>query len=65
MKKYEPVQMEIVDINGCPFCGGKSEIKIINGKFTHGWVGCPSCGIYKNWAHDPAGAIEKWNRRAR
>ena len=47
----------------CPHCGGKSEIKSFSGMFQHGWVGCPACGIYKNWNHDPQGAIEKWNKR--
>ena len=31
--------------------------------FMHGWVGCPACGIYKQWTRDPAGAIRTWNRR--
>ena len=47
----------------CPHCGGPSEIKKFTGVFVHGWVGCPACKIYKNWNHDPADAIKKWNMR--
>ena len=47
----------------CPCCGGPGEIKKYNGTFTHGWVGCSACGIYKNWNHDPADAIRTWNKR--
>lgn len=32
--------------------------------FRRGWVGCPECGLYIQWAHDPDGAIANWNRRA-
>ena len=51
-------------IENCPHCGGKSEIKVFRGMFIHGWVGCPVCGIYKNWNDDPEDAIKKWNMRA-
>ena len=52
-------------IENCPHCGGKSEMKKFTGVFVHGWVGCPACKIYKNWNHDPADAIKKWNMRAK
>ena len=45
MAKHEPL-LE------CPHCGGKSEIKSFSGMFQHGWVGCPVCGIYKNWSDE-------------
>ena len=53
----------------CPFCGGEGAVKSCRtptsgGKsFMKGWVGCPACGVYKQWAHDPSGAIKVWNRR--
>lgn len=51
-------------VKSCPFCGGDAEVKKFTGMFIRGWVGCPVCGIYKNWNHDPADAIKKWNMRA-
>ena len=56
----------MADIDNCPHCGGKAELKDIQkpGKYRHGWVGCPACGIYKNWNHSPDEAIRIWNRRA-
>ena len=59
-----------MDPKTCPFCGGAGEIKSIRqptsgGKsFMRGWVGCPKCGAYMQWTHDPSGAIRKWNQRA-
>lgn len=54
----------------CPCCGQPGKIKMsqsmnMNGISVpiRGWVGCPACGLYIQWAHDPAGAIAKWNRR--
>lgn len=52
------------ELENCPCCGGAGEVKDVQGKFRHGWVGCPNCGLYINWAHDPQAAIAKWNRRA-
>ena len=56
--------MKHKELENCPHCGGKSEIKSFTGMFVHGWVGCPACQIYKNWNHDPEDAIKKWNMRA-
>ena len=59
-----------MDPKTCPFCGGAGAVKSIRqptsgGKsFMRGWVGCPKCGAYMQWTHDPSGAIWKWNRRA-
>lgn len=52
----------------CPFCGGEGKIKeavvpTSGGGYVRGWVGCPGCGVYIQWNHDPAGAVKKWNRR--
>ena len=58
-----------MEMQSCPFCGGAGQVKIIRqptsgGKsFMRGWVGCPQCGAYMQWTHDPAGAIRKWNCR--
>lgn len=52
------------NINNCPFCGEDGKIKYIQVPYTHGWVGCPSCGCYIQWNHDPHGAVQKWNKRA-
>ena len=52
----------------CPFCGGPGVVKAgqkqgsINAP-VRGWVGCPACGIYKQWVNSPDGAIKVWNRR--
>jgi transcription elongation factor Elf1 len=50
-------------VDNCPHCGGKAEVRAFNTTHLHGWVGCPECGCYINWNHDPAGAIAKWNKR--
>lgn len=50
-------------IDECPHCGGPGKMKTIPGKFLRGWVGCPICKIYKQWTHDPSGAIKTWNQR--
>ena len=50
-------------VRSCPFCGGEAQIKYIQKPFMHGWVGCPSCKIYKQWQHSPKEAVEIWNRR--
>ena len=49
----------------CPHCGAPGKIKRINSPHMHGWIGCPECGIYKQWNHDPADAIKKWNTRTK
>ena len=56
------------DLKECPCCGKPGKLRDIRkttrrGSFRQGWVGCPECGLYIQWAHDPRGAIEKWNRR--
>jgi len=51
-------------IERCPHCGGPGQMKEIQKPYRHGWVGCPECGIYKNWTYSPETAIELWNRRA-
>ena len=53
----------------CPCCGKPGKLRDIRkttrrGSFRQGYVGCPACGLYIQWAHDPRGAIAKWNRRA-
>ena len=57
--------MNTVSIEDCPHCGGEGKMKSISTPYRHGWVGCPVCGIYKQWNHDPADAIAKWNMRAK
>ena len=52
-------------IENCPCCGGEGKLKDAHGKIRQGWVGCPVCQLYINWKIDPAGAIRKWNRRAK
>ncbi len=59
------------DLRECPCCGKPGAVKITNKVLksgalilTQGWVGCPACGLYIQWAHDPEGAVAKWNRRA-
>ena len=48
----------------CPCCGGEGHVKSVSVPHSHGWVGCPECGLYIQWNRDPDGAIAKWNRRA-
>lgn len=50
-------------IEKCPFCGKDAKLKDILTPYRHGWVGCPECGIYKQWSYRPEEAIEKWNSR--
>ncbi len=60
------------DLRECPCCGKEAQGKGTfirsgsggNSGFMRGWVGCPACGLYIQWTHDPAGAIRTWNRRA-
>ena len=54
----------------CPCCGQPGSVKVSNKVvkggalfLTQGWVGCPKCGIYKQWTNSPDGAIKVWNRR--
>lgn len=56
----------MLDVRECPCCGKPGKLKSVKAYvgFMRGWVGCPACGLYIHWAHDPRGAIEKWNRRA-
>ena len=53
----------MTELGNCPHCGRKMQIKTIPKPFVHGWVGCPFCGIYKQWKHDPEDAIRIMNRR--
>ena len=60
--------MRLPDVRECPCCGKPGKLKDAQkttrrGSFRQGWVGCPACGLYIQWAHDPSGAIRKWNRR--
>lgn len=48
----------------CPHCGEPLQVKKIPKPYMHGWVGCPKCGVYKNWNHDPEDAIRTMNKRA-
>lgn len=52
-------------IEPCPCCGGPGRLKDTHGKIRQGWVGCPACSLYIGWKIDPAGAIRKWNKRAK
>lgn len=52
----------MTELGNCPHCGEQMQIKIIPKPFMHGWVGCPACGVYKQWNHDPEGAIRIMNR---
>lgn len=54
----------MLKLKPCPFCGAPATQKTSPQPRAHGWVGCPACGCYIQWAHDPAGAVAKWNRRA-
>lgn len=58
--------MGAVKIKDCPCCGAPGKLKSVKAYvgFVRGWVGCPACSLYIHWAHDPEGAIAKWNRRA-
>lgn len=61
--------MGAVKIKDCPCCGKPGQVQgtrhpDVKRGFMHGWVGCPACGLYIQWTHDPAEAIAKWNRRA-
>ena len=53
------------ELRECPCCGAPGKLKSVKAYvgFMRGWVGCPACGLYIHWAHDPEGAIRKWNRR--
>ena len=62
-KKNNSIVIDGEPLINCPHCGGKSEVRSFNTTHLHGWVGCPVCGCYISWSHDPAGAIAKWNRR--
>ena len=59
----------MTELKRCPFCGGESSVKSsrqpTNGgqSYMRGWVGCPQCGIYKQWTHDSSGAARIWNSR--
>lgn len=57
--------MAKIELKACPFCGGPGKGKDIPTPFRHGWVGCPECGIYKNWTTTPREAVRIWNTRAR
>lgn len=58
--------MGAVKIKDCPCCGAPGKLKSVKAYVgvMRGWVGCPACSLYIQWAHDPADAIAKWNRRA-
>ena len=54
----------------CPCCGGPGVVKAgkKQGSINYpvrGWVGCPTCSIYKQWVNSPDGAIKVWNRRVK
>ena len=51
------------DLSPCPFCGEGAVMKDIPTPFRHGWVGCPKCGVMKQWKQSPAAAVKVWNRR--
>ena len=51
------------ELKNCPFCRAPGQMKTVPGKIPRGWVGCPRCGIFKQWTHDPSGAIRIWNHR--
>lgn len=52
-----------IELRTCPLCGAPGKGKRSDTSFPHGWVGCPECGLYINWVHDPRDAVRKWNRR--
>lgn len=56
--------MATIHLEDCPFCGGPGKGKDIPNPFRHGWVGCPECGIYKQWIRSPTEAVRRWNTRA-
>lgn len=51
------------EVEDCPHCAGPGQIKDIPTPYRHGWVGCPVCGIYKQWSYRPDEAIKTWNAR--
>ncbi len=53
-----------IELKACPLCGAPGKGKRSETSFPHGWVGCPDCGLYIQWVHDPKDAVRKWNRRA-
>lgn len=54
----------MVAVKECPCCGKPGRVKKSQATgLRRGWVGCPECGLYIQWVHDPDGAIAKWNRR--
>lgn len=63
-KKYEDAEIEVVHLENCPHCGGQAQVKAVRSTFLHGWVGCPKCGIYKQWSVSPVEAVKIWNMRA-
>lgn len=66
MAKKKKAEDEVTvggELDNCPHCGGKAELRVFRAMFVRGWVGCPDCSCYINWSHDPAGAIAKWNKR--
>ena len=67
MSKKKDISFILIveSLEDCPHCGDKAEVREFRGMFRHGWVGCPKCGCYINWSHDPDGAIAKWNKRVK
>lgn len=57
-KKYE--------LKPCRRCGSPAEEKIVNKPFSHGWVGCRSCGRLINWSgKGHMSVVDQWNREQR
>lgn len=55
----------MIELKNCPHCGKPAQSKTIDKPYRHGWVGCPNCGIYKNWTYSIKEAVEIWNRRVK
>ena len=51
------------ELRECPFCGEPAQLKDSPNPHRHGRVGCPKCGIYKQWSFSPKEAIQRWNTR--
>ncbi|MEK1893176.1 MAG: Lar family restriction alleviation protein [Rhizobium sp.] len=62
--------MNIVEVNDCPFCGGKSRLVKregfgpAGGKFSRGYVSCNKCGINTPSKSPWQKAVNLWNRRS-
>ena len=55
------LEVEIMKIMNCPFCGG-DDVHCIEG-CTMSWVVCGECGAEGPAMFTPLGAVHRWNER--